>query len=117
MNTFIELNELKDVKKLLAEWAKELPEFYTPKHTCNNVSFTEEDFYTLAKRVANLELQNRENAKLKLSDFLMGDILRYLIENDEAKAVLYIDKSHEYDVKSNFFHIHGSGEDRIIIIH
>ena len=116
MNSYIIENfELEDVKLLLAECGRELPESYSPNCQCV-VSFTEEDFYTLAKRVANLELQNRENAKLKLSDFSIGDIMHYLIENDEVKAVLHVDESHEYDIKSNFFHIHGSGEERLIIV-
>lgn len=116
VNVFIEENELEEVKKSLAKWAKDLPERYEPERK-NTVSFTEKEFYTVVKRVRNLEIQNKENAKLKLTDFLIGDILWYLMENKEAKAVLYVDESHEYDVKTNFAHIHGSGEPRIIIIH
>ncbi len=116
MNSYIEKDELEEVKQKLAEWAKELPKGYEPERK-NLVSFTEKEFYTVAKRVMNLELQNKENAKLRLSDFLIGDILWYLMENKEVKAVLYVDESHEYDIKSNFCHIHGSGENRIIIVH
>ena len=116
MNTWIDEDELKEVKEKLAEWAREFPEDYAPERK-NMVSFTEKEFFTLAKRVANLEAQNKENAKLKLSDFLIGDILWYLIENNEAKAVLRVDPSHEYDIKTNFAHIHGSGREQIIIVH
>ena len=116
MNVWIDKAELEEVKAKLAKWAKELPEDYIPERK-NQVSFTEKEFYTIAKRVLNLEKQNKENATLKLSDFLIGDILWYLIENKEVQAVLYVDSSHEYDIKTNFSHIHGSGKNRIIIIH
>lgn len=116
MTTFIEPEEIEEIKQTLAKWAEEIPEGYIPERK-NTVSFTEEEFYTLAKRVMNLERQNKENAKLRLSDFLTGDILHYLMENQELKAHVYVDKSHEYDVKTNFFHIHDSGEDRLIIIY
>ncbi len=116
MNMWIDEKELKEVKEKLAEWAKELPQDYEPERT-HTVSFTEKEFYTLAKRVRNLEIQNTENAKLKLTDFSMADILWYLMENDEAKAVLHVDESHEFEIKTNFSHIRGSGQNRIIIIH
>ncbi len=115
MNVFVEENEVDEIKRTLARWAKEFPDTYTPDKM-NPVSFTEREFYTLAKRVKNLEVQNIENANLKLSDFLMGDIIRYLMENEEAKAYVYVEKNHEYDVRTNFAHIHGSGEDRIIVV-
>lgn len=116
MNVWIDKNELKEVREKLTEWAQEFPKDYEPDRK-NTVSFTEKEFFTVVKRVANLEIQNRECAKLRLSDFLIGDILQYLIENKEVQAVLYVDSSHEYDVKTNFSHIHGSGHDRIIIVH
>lgn len=116
LNIFVEKKELDEVKSKLAEWAKEFPKDYEAKRK-NAVSFTEEEFYTVVKRVANLEAQNKENAKLKLSDFLIGDIIWYLIENNETKAVLKVDSSHEYDITTNFTHIHGSGRDQIIIVH
>lgn len=116
MSTFIDKKELDEVKAVLAKWAKDFPEDYNPERK-NVVSFTEKEFYTVAKRVRNLEIQNIENAKLKLSDFLMPDILLYLIENKEVKEVLWVDSSHEYDIKTNFAHVHGSGDNRIIIVH
>lgn len=116
MNVFIDKDELAEVKKSLAEWAKELPNDYTPNQEVKD-SITEECFYTLCKRVRNLEIQNRENAKLKLNDFLISDILFYLMEYEEVEAVLYVDSSHKYEIKTNFSHICGSGKDRIIIIH
>lgn len=116
MNVWIDENELQEVKEKLAKWAKDFPEDYDPERK-NMVSFTEKEFFTVVKRVANLEAQNKENAKLKLSDFLMSDILWYLIENNEAKAVLRVDSSQEYEIKTNFTHIHGSGRDQIIIVH
>lgn len=116
MNVWIDESELEEVKEKLAEWAKNFPDDYAPERI-NKVSFTEKEFFTLAKRVSNLEKQNREGAKLRLSDFLIGDILWYLMENKEVQAVLYVDSSHEYDIKTNFSHIHGSGRDQIIIIH
>ena len=114
MNVFIEENEMDEIKQTLAKWAEDFPNTYTPDQK-NPVSFTEKEFYTLAKRVKNLEIQNIENANLKLSDFLMGDIIRYLIENEEVKAHIYVAKNHEYDIRTNVTHIHGSGEDRIIV--
>lgn len=116
MNMWIDEAELNEVKEKLAKWAKDLPADYEPERK-NVVSFTEKEFFTLVKRVANLEAQNMENAKLKLSDFLIGDIIWYLIENDQTKAVIRVDSSHEYDIKTNFAHIHGSGRDQIIIVH
>lgn len=111
MTTFIESEEVEEIKQTLAKWAEEIPE------RKDIVSFTDEEFYTLAKRVMNLERQNKKNAKLRLSDFLTGDIFHYLMEKKELKAYVYVDESHEYDVKTNFVHIHGSGEDRLIIIY
>ena len=111
MNIWIEENELNEIKEKLAEWAKDLPADYEPERK-NMVSFTEKEFFTVVKRVANLEAQNKENAKLKLSDFLIGDIIWYLIENNETKAVIRVDSSHEYDIKTNFAHIHGSGREQ-----
>lgn len=113
MTTFVEPEEIEEIKQTLAKWAEKIPTV----NISETVSFTEEEFYTLAKRVMNLERQNKENAKLRLSDFLTGDILHYLMENQELRAHVYVDKSHEYDVKTNLVHIHGSGEDRIIIIY
>lgn len=115
MNAFIEKNEIDEIKQTLAKWAKDFPNTYNPDKR-NPVSFTEKEFYTLAKRVKNLEIQNIENANLKLSDFLIGDIIRYLMENEEVKAYAYVEKNHEYDIRTNFAHIHGSGEDRIIVV-
>ena len=115
MNIWVEENEIDEIKQTLAKWAKDIPDTYISDRK-NTVSFTEKEFYTLAKRVKNLEMQNIENANLKLSDFLMGDIIRYLMENREAKDCVYVEKSHEYDIRTNFAHIHGSGEDRIIVV-
>lgn len=115
MNVFIDRTELHEVKKSLTQWAKDFPDEYVPDRK-NTVSFTEQEFYTVVKRIRNLELQNIENAKLKLSDFLMNDIVQYLMENKEALAYVYVDKSHEYDIKTNSTRIHGYGEDRLIII-
>lgn len=113
---WIEEAELDEVKAKLAEWARKIPGTYEPGQKIVG-EITEQEFFTVVKRVADLEIQNKENAKLKLSDFQISDILFYLMENEEAKAVLYVDSSHEYDIKTNFSHIHGSGEDRIIIVH
>lgn len=115
MNMWIDKNELQEVKEKLAEWAKDFPEDYNPERI-NTVSFTEKEFFTIVKRVVNLENQNREGAKLKLSDFLMGDIVWYLIESKEARVVLSVDPSHEYDIKTRYSHIHGSGKGMTIIV-
>lgn len=116
MNMWIERSELDEVKAKLAEWARKIPETYDPDQKIIG-EITEQEFYTVAKRVCNLEVQNKENTKLKLSDFKIGDILCYLMENKEVQAVLYVDSSHEYDIRTNFSHIHGSDENRIIIVH
>lgn len=116
MNAFIEKHELDEVKRKLAEWSMELPWDHDPERK-NIAPFTEEEFYTIAKRVANLEKQNKEGAKLNLSDFLVPDIISYLIESKAVKEVLWVDSSHEYEIKTNFSHVHGSGNDRIIIVY
>lgn len=116
MNVWIDEKELDEVKARLAEWSSKITGPYQPNRKIVN-DITEQEFFTLVKRVTNLEIQNKENAKLKLSDFKIADILRYLMEYQEVEAVLYVDSSHEYDIKTNFSHIHGSGKDRVIIVH
>lgn len=112
-NIWIGRNEIEEMKNILSVWHKDLNK--TQKKQVGNI--TEEQFYTVAKRVCNLELQNRERAKLLLSNFSTGDILNYLMTCDEVKAVIYVDKKHTYDIKTNFTQMHGSGEDRVIIVH
>lgn len=116
MNMFIEEKELDEVKEALARWAKEFPEDYDPERI-NTVSFTEKEFFTVVKRVLNLERQNKECANLRLSDFTIPSIVMYLIESKAVKEVLWVDSSHEYEIKTNFSHVHGSNGDRVIIVY
>lgn len=115
MNMWIEESELDEIKAKLSEWSHGLSKTYKPGQKIAG-EITEQEFLTVVKRVANLEAQNRKNAELKLSDFKMGDIIWYLIENKEIQSVLNVDSSHEYDIKTNFSHIHGSGKDQVIIV-
>lgn len=119
MNAYIHEKELEEVKASLARWKDNLP---------NDVS--EVDFYTVAKKVHNLCVQNSKNAKKLLSDFSIGDISLYLVENKMAEAVIVVDKEQNYQVKCfnnatyheierdllPTSHIRGNGMKHIIII-
>ena len=119
MNCYIHEKELNEVKAALVRWKDNLPP-----------DVAEYEFYTLAKRVCNLEKQNLENAKRLLSDFSIGEISFYLIDNKMADAVIFVDDNQNYEVKCfndepDFqverdlyptSHVRGKGTKHIIVI-